>query len=323
MNLEKIGFYTLSDHRAGQSSQFSPLWRCELILTDKCNFKCPYCRGLRDDIKGTMELSKAMDVVKEWCSEGLKNVRFSGGEPTLYDGLGELVAYCKQNGVEHIAVSSNGSATKRAYDKLIELGVNDFSISLDSCCSSEGDKMAGNINGAWSKVAETIKYLSSKTYTSVGCVITEDNIDSCLKTIEFADSMNVSDIRVIPSAQFNKLLEFLSQVPDRILNKYPILKYRVENVKNGRHVRGLTEKDSHRCHLVLDDMAIAGDYHFPCIIKMREGSDPIGKVSDGNMRSERYSWMLSHDCHKDPICSKNCLDVCIDYNNKVKSIKGE
>ena len=41
--LEDIGFYTLSDYRASQCSASSPLWRCELLLTDRCNFHCPYC----------------------------------------------------------------------------------------------------------------------------------------------------------------------------------------------------------------------------------------------------------------------------------------
>lgn len=39
--LENIGFYTLSDYRASQCSVSSPLWRCELILTDRCNYHCP------------------------------------------------------------------------------------------------------------------------------------------------------------------------------------------------------------------------------------------------------------------------------------------
>jgi len=44
MDLKEIGFYTLSDDRAKQASETSPLQRCELILTARCNFRCPYCR---------------------------------------------------------------------------------------------------------------------------------------------------------------------------------------------------------------------------------------------------------------------------------------
>ena len=108
MKLENIGFYTLSDARVYQASETSPMWRCEMILTNRCNFKCPYCRGLRNDCLGDMDFDKALFVLDQWISQGLKNVRFSGGEPTIYPRLIELVARCKAGNVEHIAISSNG-----------------------------------------------------------------------------------------------------------------------------------------------------------------------------------------------------------------------
>jgi len=317
MKLEDIGFYTLSDYRAEQTSAKSPLWRCELILTDKCNFSCPYCRGLRKDVAGTLPFNEAMRTLELWCSQGLKNVRFSGGEPTLYDGLGQLVSYCKTNGVERVAVSTNGSADWTEYEKLHAAGVNDFSVSLDSCCASIGDEMAGGISGAWHHLIENIRKLSKITYTTVGIVITEDNLDKCVDTILFADSLGVSDIRVIPSAQYNRLLTAMKQIPDSILGKYPILRYRVNNVRAGRNVRGIKQTDCGKCWLALDDMAVANGYHFPCIIYMREQGDPIGRVGI-NMRKEREEWIKAHDCFSDEICKKNCLDVCIDYCNKAE-----
>jgi len=45
MKLEDIGFYTLSDERAKNTSINTSLKRCEILITDKCNLKCPYCRG--------------------------------------------------------------------------------------------------------------------------------------------------------------------------------------------------------------------------------------------------------------------------------------
>jgi len=73
------------------------------------------------------------------------------------------------------------------------------------------------------------------------------------------------------------------------------------------------------CGLVLDDMAVMGDEHYPCIIYMRESGKSIGKVGP-NMRQERLDWYRTHDCTKDPICSKNCLDVCVNYNKKFQEL---
>ena len=318
MKLEDIGFYTLSDDRAKNVSINSPLWRCELILTDKCNFKCPYCRGMRDDCTGSFSLKDATSVIDHWTDEGLKNVRFSGGEPMLYPHLNHIVKRCKTRGVERIAISTNGSLSFDRYLKLIDNGVNDISISLDACCAAVGDKMSGGVKGAWERVVRNIEELSKVTYVTVGMVFTEDNIDDCKESVMFADSLGVSDIRVIPSAQYNKALSKLSSLDADILDKYPILKYRILNVLDGRHVRGIKKNDCHRCWLAMDDMAVAGGYHFPCIIYLREQGKPVGKISE-NIRAERKAWSESHNSYKDPICRKNCLDVCVDYNNKADS----
>ncbi len=315
MKLEDIGFYTLSDNRCKRANIDSQLMRCELILTDACNFNCPYCRGLRSDLKGTMSLKKAKYIIDLWAKDSLKNIRFSGGEPTVYKDLVKLVKHAKSKNIERIAISTNGSADMKLYKELIEAGVNDFSISLDACCSAFGDIMTGGIEGAWEKVIANIKEIAKLTYVTLGVVVTEETVQDLKNTIEFASSLGVADIRIISSAQYNQLLEVAKSVSEEVYKKYPILKYRIKNLNNNRNVRGLTETDSRKCGLVLDDMAIAGEYHFPCIIYMREGGNPIGKVGK-NMRQERLEWMLKNDTHKNPICKKNCLDVCIDYNNK-------
>lgn len=313
--LEDIGFYTLSEHRCVNSSVNSQLWRAELILTDRCNFQCPYCRGLREDLRGTMNEATAFRTVNDWINNGLRNVRFSGGEPTLVDYLPRIVKHCRNKGVERIAVSTNGSSSIALYENLIACGVNDFSISLDSGCCAIGDMMAGNRYGAWNHVVGIISELSKITYVSVGIVFTEDNVADAMQTVLFADSLGVSDIRIIPSAQYNQALVNLKNIPPSIIEKYPILRYRIINIENGDHVRGLRSIDSDYCPLVLDDVAVAGESHFPCIIYMREGGDAIGKTGTG-WRRKREEWYRSGGRKSDPICSNNCLDVCREFNNR-------
>jgi molybdenum cofactor biosynthesis enzyme MoaA len=256
----------------------------------------------------------------------LRNVRFSGGEPTLYKGLSDLVRQCKEGGVKRVAISSNGSRPFDVYDELIEAGVNDFSISLDACCASFGDKMAG-VRGKFGSVTENIRKIAERTYVTVGVVLTEDNIDDLLDIVMFAHDMGVADIRIISAAQFNKLLSESVKIPQEVLNAHPILKYRVNHISGGVNVRGIQENNCHRCHLVKDDSVIVGNkngeaWHFPCVIAMREGCAPIGKVGP-NMRQERLDWFKSHNSFNDPICQKNCLDVCIDYNDRCEEYCNE
>jgi MoaA/NifB/PqqE/SkfB family radical SAM enzyme len=309
--LENIGFYTLSDARCKNSSVSSDLQRCELILTGRCNFNCPYCRHVGGD---DIPFEDAENIVKLWGAQHLHNIRFSGGEPTLYAGLDKLCALAKMVGCNHIAISTNGSASRKVYDSLLAAGVNDFSISLDGCCSATGDILAG-VTGKWKTVVENIKYLADKTYVSVGCVLNKDvNAPNADDIIKFANDLGVADIRIIPAAQeYNKLGNIA--VSPTILINHPILNYRISNLNNDDTVRGLRDNDTCKCGLVLDDMIINGNNHYPCVIYFREGGQPIGKVGV-NMRNERYVWYKTHNTKNDSICSGQCLDVCRDYNNK-------
>jgi MoaA/NifB/PqqE/SkfB family radical SAM enzyme len=269
-----------------------------------------------------MPLPFAKKVIDLWSVNGLKNVRFSGGEPTLHPHLRELVAYSKSKGVDRIAVSTNGYSSLALYKELVALGVNDFSISLDACCSATFGR---GIREPWEKVSqgfvqkivENIQELSKLTYVTLGMVFTEETVDHVADVVNFGHSLGVADIRIISAAQYNKLLVGLSKIPQLVLDAHPILKYRVTNFRRGGNVRGITENDFHQCALVLDDSAVAGCYHFPCIIYLREGGEPIGKVGP-KMREERGEWFKAHDSFKDAICRKNCLDVCVDYNNRYR-----
>ncbi len=316
--LDKIGFYTMYDERVKHSSETSPLKRCELLLTGACNFKCPYCRGLCDN--SSMSLVKAKEIVYKWATHNLENIRFSGGEPTIWPHLVELVAYAKNVGIQRIAISSNGSAKQELYEKLVEAGANDFSISLDACCSSTCDAMAGR-EGMLEVITNNIKYLSSKTYVTVGVVLTEKNQDELKDIVKFAKSLGVSDIRIISAAQKGKNIPVKDIEPDA---KYPILSFRVNRDKEGLGVRGILPEDSHNCPLVLDDMAVVGEYHYPCIIYLREGGKPLGSINDPieKIRADRAKWAFEHDTHKDPICCNNCLDVCTVFNNRWNELNG-
>jgi len=319
MKLEDIGFYTLSDYRVKQLSIDSPLWRCELILTHRCNFNCTYCRGLLNEQKRDLTYYEAKHIIDLWVKDGLKNVRFSGGEPTLWKGLKDLVVHCKKNGVERIAISTNGSADLKLYGDLWRAGVNDFSISLDSCCAAFTEKITG-VKGIQNKLENNIKEISKFCYTTVGVVLIEENIEHLVDTIKYAHDLGVADIRIITAAQWNKGADNIDDISPDILKKHPILNYRINNIKKGKSMRGIKKSDYGKCPLVIDDVAIVRNKHYPCIIYLRERGEAIGEVGE-NMRLERVKWFEKHDCYKDDICRNNCLDVCVDYANRVRDIK--
>ncbi len=263
MKLEDIGFYTLSDQRAESLSVISPMSRCEMILTDRCNFKCPYCRGMRPDCRGTMPFNTASAVLQQWLDQGLEHIRFSGGEPTLYPWLDDLVKMAEP--CKRIAISTNGSASLERYLELMELGVDDFSISFDTCCSVKCGTMTGARN-QFENLVYNIRELAKVTYVTLGVVLTDENVNQLANTVEYADDMGVADIRIIPAAQEGSVVRGVSSINPDILERHPILKYRVNNTLQGVPVRSIQWYDSHRCYMPVDDSVVAGDYHFPCDI---------------------------------------------------------
>jgi molybdenum cofactor biosynthesis enzyme MoaA len=314
MKLEDIGFYTLSDARAEQASCSSPMWRCELIITDRCNFNCPYCMPMRADARGDIEDSEAFSVLRLWCRDGLKNVRFSGGEPTLHPSLLNYVRYARLSGVKRIALSTNGSASLDLYSDLLDAGVDDFSVSLDACCTSTAKVMSGGLD-VLGDVERAIRFLSSRAYVTAGVVVTTKTKDSVNEIVKHARSLGCADVRVISAAQQNFNVDGLGE-----LDGMPILRYRANHAAAGVQMRGLKEGDSHRCRLVLDDSMVAREKHYPCVIYFRKGGEPIGNVGS-TMRKDRCAWSSEHDTWRDPICRRNCLDVCTDYNRKAEQCR--
>jgi molybdenum cofactor biosynthesis enzyme MoaA len=324
VRLNEIGFYTLNDERAQNISTSSPLWRACFLVTSRCNFSCAYCNGLSCDKDLDFDVFKT--ILADMCNNhSLKNIRFSGGEPTLHPQLLDMVKEARSyKCIDRIAVSTNGSADLNYYKQIIAAGVNDFSISCDTCDSVVGRELAGCQDTTWHKVISNITELSKLTYVILGITINEKNCHNIKQILEFADSLGVADMKLSTSTHWNKPIPNLETIPEQILNRHPILKYRVSHFKKGRNVRGLTEHDCHKCLLVQDDIIIVGDKHYACIVQARERASAIGKLASvAQMRKERLEWAMARDTFEDPVCKHFCMDIFIDCNNRICELQGK
>lgn len=99
------------------SSPFSHMpsapYRMDLALTYRCNNACHHCYN--DRTRNIKELSldgwkKVIDMV--W-QQGIPQVVFTGGEPTLIDFLPELIAYAQNKGLV-TGMNSNGRLLRDA-----------------------------------------------------------------------------------------------------------------------------------------------------------------------------------------------------------------
>jgi len=106
-----------------------------ISLTEACNLRCIYCmpdgdvcfkndNGLTDD-----EIKYLIDIFGDI---GLKKIRFTGGEPLLRKNIVELVSKAKEKEIGKIALTTNGVLLPKYLDELINAGLNEINISLDS-----------------------------------------------------------------------------------------------------------------------------------------------------------------------------------------------
>lgn len=108
-----------------------------ISVTDRCNFRCVYCmpeRGMewlpRGNILTALEIH---EVVTQLAPLGLRRIRLTGGEPTLRSDLAEIAARIRSvEGIDDIALSTNGVRLPQLGAELIGAGITRVNISVDS-----------------------------------------------------------------------------------------------------------------------------------------------------------------------------------------------
>ena len=129
-----------------------PLRDLRVSVTDRCNFRCPYCmprevfgeahRFLpKDQILTFEEIAR---VVSLMCERGVRKVRLTGGEPLLRRGLPELVAQLARiPQVGDLALTTNGLLLGPVAQDLKDAGLHRVTVSLDALHDELFRRMSG------------------------------------------------------------------------------------------------------------------------------------------------------------------------------------
>ncbi len=118
-----------------------------ISVTDKCNLRCVYCmpeEGLpwlrREALLSYEEIA---EIVRVMAPLGLRKLRITGGEPLVRRDLPRLVGLLRGiDGIEDIALSTNGVLLDESATALREAGVNRLNVSLDSLQAERVDAIS-------------------------------------------------------------------------------------------------------------------------------------------------------------------------------------
>ena len=129
-----------------------PLRDLRISVTDRCNFRCPYCMPAeifgeayeflpKDEILTFEEISRLAAL---FVDAGVNKLRITGGEPLLRVDLFKLIAQLAAiPGADDITLTTNGYLLAQQATQLAEAGLDRITVSLDSLDDEVFKRMNG------------------------------------------------------------------------------------------------------------------------------------------------------------------------------------
>lgn len=158
-----------------------PMRDLRISVTDRCNFRCTYCMPAeifgehyaflpREQLLTFEEITR---VARLSVGLGVVKLRITGGEPLVRQELEKLIALLSAvQGVEDIALTTNGKLLPQKAAALYEAGLKRITISLDSLDNDTFRKM----NGGRANVEDVLRGIDSAvavgfTPIKINCVV--------------------------------------------------------------------------------------------------------------------------------------------------------
>lgn len=158
-------------------SEWHTLGPQELVLrlTFRCNQDCGFC--WQDRTWPSPPLAVFRQWIEQAAALGRHQVELSGGEPTLYPHLAELIALVRAQGMS-VLLQSNGIRLAKAdvLQPLIAAGLEAVSISYHSHIANISDKMTRAPNTHKQTEAGIVACLQAGVAVTLNCVVQADNV---------------------------------------------------------------------------------------------------------------------------------------------------
>ncbi|MAR14202.1 MAG: GTP 3',8-cyclase MoaA [Chloroflexi bacterium] len=210
-----------------------PIRDLRISVTDRCNFRCPYCMPAeiygerykflpKDQVLSFEQIEK---IARVFAELGVSKIRLTGGEPLLRQDLDLLVQMLIQiPGIEDLALTTNGYLLTRFAEKLHEAGLKRITISIDTIDETLFKEMNG-VNAELNTVLQGLELVEKLGFDpiKINTVVQKGKNDEnllelaeyikskghILRFIEYMDVGNLNGwdkSEVVPSATIAKML---------------------------------------------------------------------------------------------------------------------
>lgn len=158
-----------------------PLRDLRISVTDRCNFRCPYCMPAdifherfkfmaQEKVLTFEEITRLTKII---TGMGAVKLRLTGGEPLVRQDIDKLVKMLSEiEGVEDLAMTTNAYLLPKFAEQLKEAGLQRLTISLDSLDEEVFHAMNGK-RASVAKVLEGIQFAKNIGFDNIkiNCVV--------------------------------------------------------------------------------------------------------------------------------------------------------
>ncbi len=181
-------------------------------VTRRCNQRCLFCSNPEMDVDE--QVDRGCALVDQLAGEGYHGVILTGGEPTLWEPLPELVEYAVERGLPPRIVT-NGQrlgAEPELLERLVDAGLRHVHLSLYSCRPEVVAELTGVPDSLEHALAALTRLgeLRLQVTTDVNTVINARNADHLDETVRFL----MREHPFVRHHVFNNLDPFMNRVAD-------------------------------------------------------------------------------------------------------------
>jgi len=205
-----------------------------ISLTERCNLRCTYCmpsEGIElspnEEILSTPEIVR---IARLFAAAGVNKIRLTGGEPLVRK---DILSLCQQlgaiEGIDTLAVTTNGIVLPRMLPDLQKAGLNAINISLDTLQPHKFQLITRR--KGFDRVMQGIKMAAEMGYdpVKVNCVVMRGmNEEEIGEFVELTRDLPV-DVRFIEYMPFGgnkwakeKMMSYIEMI-DKIQEEHPKL----------------------------------------------------------------------------------------------------